>query len=52
VQHWREKNEILTTDQHYFDILSASEPFVQIGRGSQSRKSAAGDYDFGVFHLC
>jgi hypothetical protein len=41
VQHRREKNEIFAADEHHFYVRPPSEPFIQIGGGSQSRKSAA-----------
>src|SRR6266403_6037239 len=50
VQHWREQNEILATDQHHFDLLVASQRFIQVHRCAQPGESASQNDDASLFH--
>ena len=50
VQHRREQNEVFAADQGYFDLLAASQRFVQIHCSAQPGESASRDDHRSLFH--
>jgi hypothetical protein len=52
VQHRREQNEVLPADQRHFDVLAASQRFIQVHRRAQAGESSSQNKDASLFHSC
>jgi hypothetical protein len=50
MQHRREQNEILATEQRHFHIRATGQSFVEVHRSVKSGKSATGNDYFSRFH--
>ena len=46
MQHRREENEVLATDQRYLNVVAAGQRFVQVHRRAQSGESASGNDNY------